>query len=73
MVKRIASAVGMVLLGSSFSLAGQSSSSPTAPWMGQRVTTHRQHTQTLTHRRGEKQQHHKKHKHQTATQKSQKR
>ena len=71
MLKNIATAAGMVLLASSFALAGQSSSSPTVPRTAQRVTTHRQHKQTLTHRHGGKT-HHKKHT-STATQKALKR
>jgi hypothetical protein len=61
MLKQLTTVAGMVLLASSFALAGQSSSSPTAPRTDPRVTTQRQHTQTLTHRRGGKK-HHKKHK-----------
>ena len=72
MLKNIATVAGMVLLASSFALAGQSSPSPTAPRTDQRVTSQRQHIQTLTHRHGGKK-HHKKHTHQGAAQKSQKR
>ena len=77
MLKRIASTVGMVLLGSSFALAGQNPSAPTAPRTSrahQRVTVQPSHTgtQATSHRKAGKK-HHKKHKHQTATQQSQRR
>ncbi len=60
MLNKIATASGMILLVSSFALAGQAPP-PTAPRTDQRVTTQRQHTQTQTHHRADKK-HHKKHK-----------
>ena len=76
MLKTIAIAAGMVLLASSFALAGQNPSAPTAPRTSrahQRVTVQPSNTGThaTSHRKAGKR-HHKKHSHQTAAQKSQK-
>jgi hypothetical protein len=58
MLKTLATAAGMVLLTSSFALAGQSPS-PTAPQTHAQVTARAPHAQTRTHHRGKK--HHRKH------------
>ena len=67
MLKRIVTAAGMVLLASSFALAGQSHSSPTAPVTPhQRVTVQPETTQTTKSHRKAGKKHHRKHKHQAA-------